>query len=186
MRFILVMMTALFAAGCSGPKYACKAPEGVGCQSISATYQAALANELPITNAQDKDEKKTDQKSPIEEIAEKSRAPAEEIRQAFTQTKTGAPVRRGARVLRVWYTPWVDAQGDWHDQGYVHVVVDNGRWLLYENRKAIGATQSFRNLQPPKVTAPVRSESVNTAPAMSQEEARSAGNDFVQGKGVEP
>jgi conjugal transfer pilus assembly protein TraV len=39
--------------------------------------------------------------------------------------------------LRLWIAPWEDSEGDLHDQSYVYVVADPGRWVIEHNRKRI-------------------------------------------------
>ena len=50
---------------------------------------------------------------------------------------SGEPIRSQPKVLRVWIAPWEDADGDLHDQSYVYVVADPGRWGIEHNQKRI-------------------------------------------------
>ena len=50
---------------------------------------------------------------------------------------TDASLRTPPRVLRLWVAPWEDADGDFHDQSYVYVVADPGRWGIEHNQKRI-------------------------------------------------
>lgn len=169
----IVLMSVLMS-GCAAPKYGCKAPAGVGCKSITATYQSAVEQTS-----------KEDGRAP-QVAVNTNNANEANIRQPLPPGKVNEPLRRGARVLRVWYTPWVDARGDWHDQSYVHVVIDHGRWLLHENRKSIG-TAKFRDLRSPNANdKPGRPETILSTPAMSREEARSIADDFIQGQESTP
>ena len=34
------------------------------------------------------------------------------------------------RVLRLWVAPWEDAGGDLHDETYLYLRIDDGRWAL--------------------------------------------------------
>jgi conjugal transfer pilus assembly protein TraV len=49
---------------------------------------------------------------------------------------TGA-VRAVPRVMRVWVLPWEDTDGDLHDQSYVYMTLDSGRWLVDHTRNAM-------------------------------------------------
>jgi conjugal transfer pilus assembly protein TraV len=53
---------------------------------------------------------------------------------------SGTPIRSAPRVLRVWFAPWEDSDGDLHDQSYVYLPVDSGRWLVEHNRRRIQDT----------------------------------------------
>jgi conjugal transfer pilus assembly protein TraV len=32
--------------------------------------------------------------------------------------------------MRVWVAPWIDDEGDLHQQGYLYMVVDQGQWAI--------------------------------------------------------
>ena len=110
-------------------KYACKAPEGVACDSVSGTYANAVHNNLPSQRAKRS-------AAPRKEASEAN--PPESARPAPSSVATGdadtavtpSPLRSQARLLRLWIKPWEDADGDLYDQGYVYVQVDNGQWLI--------------------------------------------------------
>ena len=47
--------------------------------------------------------------------------------------KPGAPLRREARVVRLWIAPWVDSKsGDYYDQSYLYTEIDRGAWLIQD------------------------------------------------------
>jgi conjugal transfer pilus assembly protein TraV len=138
--------------------YACKAPIGAQCTSISGVYANAGANDKANANAN----------SSADLLA--SRAMHEALRPqgllgmlsipfvalktlpAATDATTTDPVsdalvgttaslrnaalRSPARVLRLWIAPWEDADGDLHEASFLHVVIDTGRWLVERVRPA--------------------------------------------------
>jgi conjugal transfer pilus assembly protein TraV len=61
-----------------------------------------------------------------------------------------AALRSEPRVLRLWVKPWEDTDGDLVDQSYVHVQIDNGRWLTEHvhrrTREAYAAVKPPPNL----------------------------------------
>lgn len=129
----LAACTALSGLG-GESHYACKAPEGVACDSVSGTYSNAIHNNLPSQRApHSKDKPNEDAEAgaakPILHTASlaasPSLAPGGEPAAGVAQ-----PLRSQARVLRLWIKPWEDADGDLYDQGYVYVQVDGGRWLI--------------------------------------------------------
>ena len=60
---------------------------------------------------------------------------------------TGTPIRSAPRILRVWFAPWEDADGDLHDQSYVYLPVDAGRWLIEHTQRRI--QDGYRPVRPP-------------------------------------
>lgn len=103
-------------------QYACKAPAGVKCESVSGTYHNALQNNLPAQRQRGETAPRQDPAAapppalPTSSVSGIDRAPA--------------PIRSQPRVLRLWIKPWEDSDRDLHDQGYVYVQIDQGRWLV--------------------------------------------------------
>lgn len=132
--------TVILLAGCANfsglggdSKYACKAPEGVACDSVSGTYANALQNNLPGQRRQAQRLPASD--SVAAPPAAMHRVPL--IPLTAMDASTGSPqpaatvsLRSQARVLRLWTKPWEDADGDLYDQGYVYVQVSAGQWLI--------------------------------------------------------
>ena len=118
------------ASGLSGiggtDGYACKAPTGTQCTSVSGVY-ANTAQGMPMPT------KAPGNKSP-------SPAPtlygATSIAPAAQTTSSRTGMRSSPRVLRLWVAPWEDADGDLHEESLVHVLVDTGRWLIETVRPA--------------------------------------------------
>ncbi len=133
-------------------EFACKAPDGILCESMSGIYANAQAKNLPgqRVNARGK--------APVELSQAKAGS--------NVMTKpiySGTPIRSAPRLLRVWFAPWEDTDGDLHDQSYVYLPVDSGRWLIEHNRRRI--QDNYR---------PVRAPS-NMAAQAAQPQAAGAG-----------
>ena len=117
-------------------KYACKAPDGVACDSVSGTYANAIHNNLPSQRA--------NHSAALRKEASEANPP-ESTQPASSSVATGdadmavtpRPLRSPARLLRLWIKPWEDADGDLYDQGYVYVQVDNGQWLIAHVQRQI-------------------------------------------------
>jgi len=58
----------------------------------------------------------------------------------------------------VWFAPWEDNDGDMHDQSYVYLPIDNGKWLIEHNRRRI--QDAYR---------PVRAPSFQTSPTSNSQ-----------------
>ena len=119
------LLFALALSGCASTLsgvggadgYACKAPEGAMCTSVSGVYaNTAQGIQKPT--------KPTEKKSP----------PATPAIYGATSIAPGKPaaasstsIRSNSRVLRLWIAPWEGTDGDIHEEALVHMVVDTGR-----------------------------------------------------------
>lgn len=133
-------------------EFACKAPDGILCESMSGIYANAQAKNLPGQRVNARGE------APVELSQAKGGS--------NVMTKpiySGTPIRSAPRLLRVWLAPWEDTDGDLHDQSYVYLPVDSGRWLIEHNRRRI--QDNYR---------PVRAPS-NMAAQAAQPQAAGAG-----------
>lgn len=133
-------------------EFACKAPDGILCESMSGIYANAQAKNLPGQRVNARGE------APVELSQAKGGS--------NVMTKpiySGTPIRSAPRLLRVWFAPWEDTDGDLHDQSYVYLPVDSGRWLIEHNRRRI--QDNYR---------PVRAPS-NLAAQAAQPQAAGAG-----------
>ncbi|SDZ37284.1 TraV family lipoprotein [Delftia lacustris] len=160
---LLPLAGCMNMSGLSGSsKYACAAPEGVACDSVSGTYVNALHDNLPSQRASaSRGEPREGTPQPANSTAVFS-APVP-ARQAISGTPhsiadgeaDSAPalaLRSQARVLRLWTKPWEDADGDLWDQGYVYVQIDTGRWQIDHVRQRI--RDQYAPLRPPPAAAP--------------------------------
>ncbi len=127
-------------------KYACKAPDGVACDSVSGTYANALHNNLPSQQAR---RSARHQKEGSEESSSPTvgRPISSTTANAPGMAVTPNPLRTQARILRLWIKPWEDADGDLYDQGYVYVQVDNGQWQIDHVQRQI--RDLYAPLKPP-------------------------------------
>lgn len=152
MKRIALYFSACTAAaalsGCSSmsgldaqTSFSCKAPEGVQCESMEGVYANAMQHNLPGQR--------------VNSGKNAGAAPAELKAGSGVLTRpiySGTPIRSAPRVLRIWFAPWEDSDGDLHDQSYVYLPVDNGRWLVEHNRRRIQDT--YRPVRAP--AAPVQ------------------------------
>jgi conjugal transfer pilus assembly protein TraV len=149
------LLFALALSGCASTLsgvggaagYACKAPDGAMCTSVSGVY----ANWVQSTP------------KPVKPPEKESPPAAPTIYGASSIAPSGpAPstsVRSSPRVLRLWMAPWEDADGDLHEEALVHVVVDTGRWLIEHVRpvarsRAEGVAPPISPVQEPSRAKP--------------------------------
>lgn len=116
--------------------FSCKAPDGVLCESMSGVYANAMANNLPgqkVNHGKDV--------SPAKVTGTGSGVMTKPI-------YSGTPIRTAPLILRVWFAPWEDSDGDLHDQSYVYLPVDTGKWLIEHNRRRI--QDAYRPVKAPQ------------------------------------
>lgn len=132
---ILILAAVGFLGGCAmgGGSFACQAPDGVNCNSISGVYSNSMQGNLPS-------QKKGEDEEPAEKV---------ETRRGYVLTTptTGTPIRSKPTVLRIWLAPWQDDDGDFRDNSFIFVQTDNGRWVMEESLRRI--TKEFKP-QPPQ------------------------------------
>lgn len=127
--------------------YACKAPEGVTCDSVSGTYANAIHHNLPSQRA----------RRPMatgDGEAPQSTPPMQAAPRLATSSQPSVAaqaLRSQARVLRMWFKPWEDADHDLYDQGYVYVQIDSGQWLIDHMQRQI--RDAYAPLRPPPKSA---------------------------------
>lgn len=143
-------------SGLSGSSsYACKAPDGVTCDSVSGTYANAVQNNLPSQRRTAGANPGTPQAPRATEgiagAATAGAAGAAASRIAVSPSSppspTAMPLRSSARILRLWFKPWEDADRDLYDQGYVYVQIDSGQWLIEHAQRQI--REAYAPLRPP-------------------------------------
>ena len=126
-RTLTAATAVLTLAGCaSGPKYACGVPKGVTCQPVSAVYASSSGGTSALAGAASGEEAPA--AGGTEAVA--SRPRAEAARPVVATIQPGEPILTAPRVLRLWIAPWEDAAGDLHDEAFLYLRIDDGRWTL--------------------------------------------------------
>jgi conjugal transfer pilus assembly protein TraV len=181
-------LCASFLAGCAslsgldgGSSYACKAPEGVTCDSVSGTYHNALQNNLPSQRRPAPSGKTDPPSAPGAEPGLAPTAapatPASRGAPAIVATTArtsppgeaaylAAPLRAAPRILRLWIKPWEDADRDLNGESLVYVQVDNGRWLVDHVQRQV--REAYAPVRPGKLpTAASKPGTTDAAKAAS-------------------
>jgi conjugal transfer pilus assembly protein TraV len=127
---VVLSTVAALSAGCASTmsglggegSYACKAPVGTQCTSVSGVYANSIHGPVPASALP----------KPAKAPASAPSAPsgASGSATAAVLSTPATPIRSQPRVLRLWIAPWEDADGDLHEASVVHVLVDTGRWLI--------------------------------------------------------
>ncbi|HRH79581.1 MAG TPA: type IV conjugative transfer system lipoprotein TraV [Thiobacillaceae bacterium] len=136
-RAVLMLLPALTAcanmAGLDGKsEFACRAPDGVVCTSVSGVYANTVAGTLPAKQMGSVPHGAAPESAT--EIHPKGQADAPRPYGAAPPSSStpaaGTPLLSPPRVLRLWFAPWVDEDGDLHDQSYLYVMWHRGEWQL--------------------------------------------------------
>lgn len=144
--------------------FACAAPPGVTCMSVSGLYANSQKNNLPAlrkATLEDAQAPGGQAKQATAAASVNGEQPATTGPSATTERpvayaaasrdsgggkmspaamealSSGQPIRSAPRVLRVWMAPFEDADGYLHDQRYLYVTVHNGQWLIEANQAYI-------------------------------------------------
>ena len=171
---LLAGTAALVLSGCASnlsgvggtPTYACKAPAGAQCTSVSGVYANAgqgarqlLGSDAPravgsgalgtpVADATSHGPVvRSGAGAPTPKVSPAETRPAPAPASGATTVAPTAPsgavpaqstaaLRTAPRVLRLWIAPWEDSDGDLHEASTVHVLIDHGRWLIERVRPA--------------------------------------------------
>ena len=123
------LLVAVLLEGCTSlsgvggeAQYACPAPRGILCGSVSANYRQSLHRESPGQA----------QATGTDRIARLNNTslPPTSTPDSGATVDSATPLRSPPRILRLWVAPWEDRDGVLHDAAFVFVPIDYGRWLL--------------------------------------------------------
>jgi conjugal transfer pilus assembly protein TraV len=122
--------------------FGCKAPDGVLCESMSGIYANAEQNNLPGQRVHHGNDVSVSADSGTGAVTVAAAATATGTDKVVMSKplNSGTPLRSAPHVLRIWFAPWEDTDGDLHDQSYVYLTVDSGHWLVEHNRRRIQDT----------------------------------------------
>lgn len=146
-----------------GSSYACKAPEGVKCDSVSGTYHNALQNNLPSQRRGPTSGQSQPPAGPGPAGVRNTPAMLDTAaRTAPSDAAPGyvaAPLRASPKILRLWIKSWEDADRDLNGESLVYVQVDSGRWLVDHVQRQ--SREYFAPVRPSK--SPAAAKNVDAA-----------------------
>ena len=142
---LVLLAAAALLAGCSASgldaktSFACKAPDGVTCMSVSGVYETSRQNALPgqlagSSSTSPKVDPPAGSPHPARSSVGTDGTSASLRRPPLT---SGTPLRSAPRILRIWLAPYEDSEGDLRDQTHIYVTVDRGTWQIEHTRRAI-------------------------------------------------
>lgn len=172
----LSVLTGCATGGASGiggtEKFACSAPDGVSCLSISGISENINNNTLESLNRK-KDAsssngavlaqgKSGSTSSVLQALPRSYMTPVDELNapkvgqsvniagnvvpNRSSVPNSGTPLRSPEQVLRIWIAPFEDTEGDLHDQKYIYLAVNTGQWQL-DAIRGNAKKQPFENVR---------------------------------------
>jgi len=137
-----VLMSGCTLSGLSGSsEFACKAPDGVTCQSVSTTYHQALNKQLPGQNeggiSRSSSTSKRQETGVVGGSDPRHRPTPTLIPISAVGGQQQAAIYSEPTIMRLWVAPWRDHDNDMHDQSYVYIRVNDGEWLVDSVRSQI-------------------------------------------------
>lgn len=126
-------------------EYACKAPVGVQCNSVSGNYYNAFpaGGGAAAKGAPTKGTPRAAPRSMYTMAKAASSGSSLQGQPAFEP----AALRSPPRVMRLWIKPWEDSDHDLHDQSFVYLQTDPGRWQIAHAQRQI--RDAYAPLTPP-------------------------------------
>jgi conjugal transfer pilus assembly protein TraV len=143
-----LVLSPLLLAGCATPKYACGVPDGIGCKPLSEVHRMAKNGSLKMKSAPNYrgDEESQSKKAPAAQAdilklasgtnsdtvhdAEPEQTGQPRVTPNIVTVTPGTPVLIPPLTMRVWVARWPDEDGTLHDETYLYLRLDNGRWLM--------------------------------------------------------
>lgn len=158
---LLLQGCASSVSGLGGSdKFACSAPSGVACMSVSGISENINHNTLPglSPGVQKGDPVFMGGMEPVKSVPMGQQpvgyyagqrtymAPVDQLSAprvgqtvniqggvpatVFDVPNSGTPLRSPEQVIRIWVAPYEDADGDLHDQRYVYLTLNHGGWQM--------------------------------------------------------
>ena len=139
-------------------QYACPAPRGVQCGSVSANYLQSLRGDLPGPPPT---------RRAGSDPGGASAATVTPGRSAAASADSDTPLYSPPRILKLWVAHWEDRDGVLHDAAFVFVPIDHGHWLPDPVRLAPRLeNRAIRSPRPAAAPAPANTGTVDADAAL--------------------
>jgi len=147
---IALLVSATSLTGCASlgsSEYACSGmPDGVRCMSTKDVYAATeTTDQLAPTDEYGNPEgfDYADQSIAISASAAIQNAKAPSV---IPSSHFPRPVRMPAQVMRIWFAPWEDTNGDLYAVGVAYTEIESRKWTF--GNQLVRGQQSFTPLKP--------------------------------------
>jgi conjugal transfer pilus assembly protein TraV len=199
---LAALLACMALAGCSSlsgvggeSEYACKAPDGVPCMSMDGVYANVRQGNLPD---RDTGQMKSKDRGTTKDPGTSGFPPRGDVAIASPPTlataataqpgaygavspgmmnapTSGMPLRTPERILRMWVAAIEDADGVLHDQRYMYVPIERGRWqietFLEAGARAYEPVTRVPSREPPARTSATSVDGRTAANVVAQREA---------------
>ncbi len=168
-------------------KFACSAPNGVSCLSISGISENINAGTLPSLNGRNGGGGASNNAAVIQQlqapVPRSFMTPVDELNaprvgqtvnilpsaaiNKLATPNSGTPLRTPEQVVRIWMAPFEDTDGDLHDQKYIYLTLNSGQWQLDAIRSGVKRPvfQQVRPISAPDAAAPAQRQGINPSNA---------------------
>ncbi len=133
-RYGISVLLITITAGCA-TEYGCKGmPDEPSCLSTTQAYQVTntAITEAPAENTLSSESTSTPARVPP-------------LQQPVPKIEDPTPIRTPSLVMRIWISPWEDADGDLMVSNYVYTELESRRWMI--GKAAPTASSSLIPLQ---------------------------------------
>lgn len=144
--FLTIAILMLVTYGCSST-YPCGEPSTGKCLSVTDNYKRSYTN---YTNPDDLDDPGFWSSSDSSNNNSKAKPVKFNFAKYPQIPSDGAPLLSQPKMIRVWITPYTDADNIYHDQSYEYVIVDRGKWN-YSNNKLM-LENNIKDVTPAQVS----------------------------------
>lgn len=182
---VFITGCASVASGIGGTeKFACSAPNGVSCLSITGINENINSGTLPSLNSRGgsggaRAANTTQVVLNQQALPRSFMTPVDELNaprvgqtvnitpntgiSRLATPNTGTPLRSPEQVVRIWMAPFEDNDGDLHDQKYIYLTLNSGQWQLDAIRANVKkpAFQQVRPINAPDAPEPAQRQSIN-------------------------
>jgi len=144
----LFILSSAALTGCSSlgsSEYGCSGmPDGVRCMSTKQVYEATeTTDQLAATNEYGESDEGVEGGLAVNANAAITNAKAPSV---IPATHFPRPVRMPAQVMRIWFAPWEDMNGDLYAVGLAYTEIEKRKWTF--GNELVRGQQSFNPLTP--------------------------------------
>jgi hypothetical protein len=120
MKKFMILSSIILSSGCTGSvdkHWKCKNPEGKGCVSIKESDQGSDLHSGHTHKA-----KKKTPSYVLKLDAQKRKKAGEQTDFIYKRTKE--------KTERIWFAPFLDEEGNQHEESYVRIVIKKPKWVI--------------------------------------------------------
>lgn len=156
MRLLILAFLVVLLGGCSAvgkPDFSCPGyADDPTCLNARTVYEQSNDRDH-VSSAQLKAERQAQAEADKAGPPPASPVSPEEEAVKALRLDVPIPIRTPAQVMRVWFAPWVDAQGSLHTQQYVFTEIEKRRWFMGQTPPVEAGFPALTPLDQPQAEA---------------------------------